>query len=319
MMRLLHTYNPFRQSSLTHTHPLLSYAIQGVRGGRTPTGLERYSRKVMWIVGGLILAGLIVTLGVTYDPRNAFGDHYIIALLYWVGSLVVSAISFVVVDLVTLFYAAMSVRTEMAQKVKFDLLRTSSLSATTYLDAQITLAQARSWRVFIVMWAARFCCWLLLILLLIIGVIGAVLTGELYFIGWQELAIALLLLLSFCIFTVMLLWEPLWRFRMMTCLAMSIAARVRRGGWMWGTLAAATLLTVFLQGLFGVWVVFTSGWLERIIGRALSFEFEMVTAIAMLLPWLIMPLVVWFSQKQLAGWRWRVAEQAIFARHEELD
>ena len=325
-MRLFRRFNPFRHFGYDYTHPLLHYVVREIRGGRSPAGLNRYTRNVVIIVGLLIIAGLpVITVAVPWPGTDRDRQwYYGASLLYTFGAIGVSVLMFVITDAVTIFFAAMSVRTELGQPVKFDLLRTSPLLPGSYVASRLTVAQVRSWRVFVVMWAARMCTWGLLVAVgrywdtdcsvrkRRVGLAGhhcpdgdsSVSTG-------------------FLIFSVMFLLEPVWRFRMMAELATSIAARVRQGVWMWFALGGAVAVVLFVQGMIAMLVVFVSRVIYTVIDRGfvwLPYDSESALALtAGFVPWIAMPFIVWAYQRRVTRWRRRVTEQVIFARHEEID
>ncbi len=324
-MRLFRRFNPFRHFGYDYTHPLLHYVVREIRGGRSPAGLNRYTRNVVIIVGLLIIAGLLITVAVPWPGTDRDRQwYYGASLLYTFGAIGVSVLMFVITDAVTIFFAAMSVRTELGQPVKFDLLRTSPLLPGSYVASRLTVAQVRSWRVFVVMWAARMCTWGLLVLLAAIGILIAVYENGGW--GWPDitaLMVILALVTGFLIFSVMFLLEPVWRFRMMAELATSIAARVRQGVWMWFALGGAVAVVLFVQGMIAILVVFVSRVIYTVIDRGfvwLPYDSESALALtAGFVPWIAMPFIVWAYQRRVTRWRRRVTEQVIFARHEEID
>jgi hypothetical protein len=322
MMTLLSNTSPFR--GFDREHPLLAYIIREVRGGRTPAGLARYSRQVMWIMLALAFGGLAVLL-VFYQPQYRGGQwRQQAAALYTAGAFGVGMFSFVIVDVVTLFYAAVSLRGDIGRSVKFDLLRTSTLPPANYIAARLTLAQVRAWRVFIVMYAARVAA-----CVLAAGVFTWIIGYNLIDYGppvseWEFLMTTASILLGVAIFLVLLLWEPFWRQRMLTALAASIAARVRRAVWMWLVLGGAYLLVVFLQGALAAGASTLGFWSADAVTNqflpyeAYSWEFRnRVSVMVGFLPFMAMPPLVYRLQLWLTNWRWHVAEQYIFKQQGE--
>lgn len=324
-MRLLRTSNPFRLFGYNFTHPLLFYFVRDVRGGRTPAGLRRYTRKVFLVMTVVVLLGLLGAVLLTWP--NTPGDdywYYTVAWVYWMWGVGISIGLFVIVDAVTVFFAAMSIREEIGQPVKFDLLRVSPLTPEAYLASRITLAQVRSWRVFVVMWAGRLCMWGLMVFLGVMGLLiwlyedGSFIDS----LSLSDMGILMMFAGAFLIFSVMFLLEPLWRFRMMAELAASVAARVRRGVWMWFTLGGAVGAVLAAQGAIAVGVVLSSRLGAVVVGRLLdrtSFETDWVAIAVGFVPWVLMPAGVWWYQTRVTRWRRRVAERTIFARHKEID
>ncbi len=279
--------NPF--NSFDATHPLLSYVVREVRGGRTPEGLVRYSRRTLWILGGLLFGGLFVAIALyqpVFQPSYTDDEWALqIAALYTVGAFAVSIFTFPIVDFVTVFYAVNSIRSEMRQDVKFDLLRATTLSPYVFAASRLTLARVRAWRFFVLMWQLRIlCCFLA----------GFVLLWAVLAFGGSTPDPAMgYFIFGAVIFVVMLVWEPLWRFRMMTNLAASFAARFRSDLAVWLAVGGSLLAVGTLQLMLAVGV----GWMGFYMN---------------ILPYMAMPFVVWTLQKGLADWREQVLVDNLF-------
>ncbi len=313
--------SPFE--TFDYQNPLLSYVIREVRGGRTPQGLVRYTWQVAAVVGALMLAGAVLTPLLFWAPVSFRGEYWFIQV--FVGySIVVALISiflFPIIDLVTLFYGAISIRTEVARDVRFDLVRASTLNPQDYVQSRLALAQVRAWRVFIVMWIMRFFGCLLLaisglvalaLLIFESGVfIDDVLRPEvLYGVSFVVAGIA--------IFLPLMLLEPLWRFRMMTALAAALAARIRGGFTMWLALGGSTLLVLFLQGMFAVTVVWVGSLMSSFVNEMWfsydsNYQFrDMASTTVGLIPWMAMPPGVWALQMSVTRWWEDTAAGSIF-------
>lgn len=325
----LNRVNPF--NDFDHTHPLLSYVIRDVRGGRTPQGLMIYTNQILWIVAALMFGGIALIL-MSYQPlfQPAFIDEFWslqIAFFYMLGVFATSIFSFPIVDLVTLFFTAVGFRQEMNRDVKFDLLRTSPLPPEDYAAARMTLAAVRSWRVFVFMWWLRLLACIYAIMLLAWSLVMLVASEGLP--PWREIfqSESIFAFVAFlagtAIFLVFLLWEPFWRFRMMTAAAASIAARVKSGFWMWLLLGGAYLLLIFLQGGLAVGASMLGFWVGGEVWDLLDaprfnnlFQRWMAILIGFI-PFAVLPPIVWFLQTQFTRWRVRVLERFIFRRHGE--
>lgn len=322
MLTWFRNTNPFK--GFDYRHPLLAHVIREVRGGRTPYGLWRYSRQMMWGILALTFGGLAVLL-IFYQPQYTGSQwRQQAAALYTAGAFGVSIVGFVIVDLVTLFYAAVSIRADIGRDIKFDLLRASALPPGDYIASRLTLAQVRSWRVFVVMMAARLASCVLAV------VVFLWVLGYNFFeygfssIGLDGIAGIAALALGSLIFLVMLLFEPFWRQRMLTALAASIAARLRRPFWMWLALGGAYLLVIALQGAFAAGVSTLGLWLPDTLTRDLlpydAYSWQFRNRVGMMigfLPFMVMPPIVYRLQIWLTNWRWGVTERYIFKHQGE--
>ncbi|MEM6281634.1 MAG: hypothetical protein AAF787_05545 [Chloroflexota bacterium] len=321
-MQLFRHVSPF--NTFDATHPLLSYLIRDVRGGRTPAGLERYSQQALWVLGVLMFGGLALVIGI-YEP--VYPDDYYryqAGLIYTIAAVGVSMVTFVIADLVTLFYVAHAVRAEINRELRFELLRTTTVNPEDYIASRLALGQVRAWRVYVVFIGLR---WLAVVMAILMALWGLVLLlivqaftladllqpTVIFFIAFFTLAVV--------IFLVMLLWEPFWRFRMLTTLAGSLATRFRNGFVMWLLLAGAYLLVVGLQGMLasGVTTLGVAGYqgTEDLLYRFSDFRTDYVSQFALVagtVPYAVMPLVVWFAQRTFTRWRLNVAERFIFMR-----
>lgn len=236
-----------------HHNPLTQYVMRSIPGARTPQGLYRYTMIVGGLVFGLGIAGWLLLL-LAFRPNSAFwgyaSDHIEISWEYLAYALGASAFFFAIVDLVTVFFAAASIRIDKARAVQFDLLRTSPLEPAQYIESRVVIAKARTWRVFVVLWAGRLAAWVLLVLN-ILWTLGFAVSqdgwprlDELFLVGFVTLAVFAI----FVVFTILFLLEPFWRLDMLTRLAVSIAARIRSGLWAWMMVLIGLGLVVVGQG-----------------------------------------------------------------------
>ncbi|MEO1441361.1 MAG: hypothetical protein AAFV33_13250, partial [Chloroflexota bacterium] len=228
-------------------------------------------------------------------------------------------------DLVTLFYVAHAIRAEINRDVKFELLRTTTVDPQDYMASRLALGQVRAWRVYVILIGLRWLATLQAVLLALWGMVLLTIDGN-----WPSLSEWLqsdaifytaFFTLAVVIFLIMLLWEPIWRFRMLSTLAGSLATRIRPGFLMWTLLAGAYLLVALLQGALAAGVTTLGAWwsnlvFEHLLGSSeFQWEFrQQAGLVAGIVPYAVMPLVVWFAQARFSGWRVNVAERFIFMR-----
>ena len=306
-----------------HHHPLLAYVIREVRGGRTPEGLVRYTWKVAAVLSALMFGGALLAPVVFLSPYNT-DDHFLqVWLVYSLAAVSASIFLFPLVDLVTLFYGAVGIRTEVKHDVHFDLVRASTLEAHAYVQSRLALAQVRAWRVFIIMWLMRLFACVILALTALAALLFSIASGNLTLtdiLSPEMVYMAFFVTAGSIIFLILMLWEPLWRFRMMTALAATLAARIRGGVTMWLTLGGATMLVVFVQGMFAIFIVWMGAIMTSFVSDLWSVNVsdsgafrEMLSLAAGFIPWMALPPGVWALQTSVTRWWEGAAVAAIFA------
>ncbi len=280
-------FSPF--NDFDHTHPLLSYALHSVPGGRTPEGLVHYSNKALWILAALLFGGLFALLLVAIASGSTLDGLLSVGIAYSIFATLISLFAFPIVDFVTVFYAVNSIRSDIDREVKFDLLRITPVPPATYASARVALARVQAWRVFVLMWQLRLLCCVLLVAAAGVGL----------FVSPPDLNDSAALfafstvLLGAGVAFVMFIGEPLWRFRYFSTLGASFAVRFRNPftAWLWTVveMVSVTILggVLFLAiTLIGMWVggfvqslmfdalygsadVYTFTWAFSILGYAL--------------------------------------------------
>lgn len=315
-MMLFRHWNPLKGINIDH--PLIAYMLRSVLGGRSEIGLLRYSWHAALITWAVMLAPMAVTVAL-YVPRYQ-NDYFRLqtAAYYGAGAMAASIFLFPIIDLVTIFYAAITIRADRQADVKFDLLRISLVKPVRYRRSRLIVAQVRAWRVFVIMWAARLMAWITLAVVGFIALLIAFVEDGLYWTLDGEFWWAFIFfVVVIVIFTVMLLLEPFWRFEMLAQAATTIASRFERSGLMWLTLGGMLVLIIFSQGSFAAGVVALSWGLNRLFYSLLPYRLDYSTqtsleTMAGLIPFMMMPLLVWTLQHWLRDWYDRLGMSSIF-------
>lgn len=320
----IHRHNPLRGQDV-HT-PILAHVLWNVRGARDESVLYRYSRRVRNILLVLILIPIVLIWSVYNPPyNNIIADRYGMTLAYLGYALLGAIFLFPLVDIATVAFGVHSIRADTNRNIKHDLLRLSLLAPQAYLQSRLVLAQARAWRILVIMWFLRFLLFVALTVALLLGLLYLMMFDDVRFVGGSSAifgdtfnAVDLFALTygaaALFILCVMLLAEPLWRFRMMSLLGMSVAARVRHGAWMWFAVGCAGVGALVVQGLIAAGVVFVGVQIARAFsswGNYSTFR-EMTIYLGGMVPYALMPLMVWRWQTWLGAWRWRVAQRYVF-------
>ncbi len=321
-MMLLRRMTPYNDANVSH--PLVAYRVRHIRGGSTPAQMMTTGRYAFWVVGLVMLIPLLLLM-LLLNPT--FSDPYHdmqIAARYAIAAVLFSIGLYPLVDFFTVYFAAMSIRTDTLDNTHYDLMRVSLIPPATYISTRIALARARAWRVFIFAWAAR----LIAALMLLSVVAGAIL------IGFYENEFRLplrnnpdvwfdftLIAAGMVIFAIQLLCEPIWRLEMLTAFGASMGARFHRGPLMWLFLGLGWLVIVILQGALAagvVWLALSLGELVEILFSYsglvdYGFRSDMQLLVG-LIPYALMPFAVWNLQRWFRGWRERVAARYIFKK-----
>ncbi len=321
----------FRRTSpyngLNTRHPMLSYTVRHVRGGRSAQGTVRFAWVAFWIMlaAGIIPLALFLWL---FQPTYR-SDYYWIqsSFFYILGAGAIVTFMFPLVDFFTVFYAVNSIRAETHSGTKYDLLRTSVADTANYVDARLALARVRAWRIMVFMWTGRLVAVGMLVLL---GVAGfGVLLYEDDFNGaftdstfWFAVAF---FIIGAAIFLVQYLGEPLWRLDMLNAYASSVAVRYKSNATTWVILGLGMLVIMFFQGMLAAGVVY-GGWglyeladylLSESRGYYWDFRDQLGFSFA-LIPYIAMPFFNWHAQRWLYRWRRQVTMRYIF-RHRGVD
>ncbi len=239
-------------------HPLLSYALRSVPGGRTPEGLVRYSNKTLWILATLLFGGLAVLIGLAGATTVPKLDELLtLAVGYARVALFISILIFPIVDFVTVFYAVNAVRGDRNTDGKFDLMRITTIKPDIYAITRLTLARVQAWRVFVVMWYLRLLCCVLVTILAIVAALLQFISQLTYplHIDVYVLAVAVVYntLVVVGVAYAMMIYEPLWRFKYLSSLGALCAARHRNIGVVWLRLVSTILITgIITLGFLGI-------------------------------------------------------------------
>jgi hypothetical protein len=228
-MRLYAT--PFDQ--VDPRNPLFRY---GARRFRWANRIHRVSVRWAALAGGVVLAlWLLVILGAAGSSTvyTASSSRYNSASYrmmaasssFWGIAFVLSIGADVLLDMVCMAATVSAISGEITSR-RWDLLRLSSLPASAVVTAQFGLGQLRAWRFMAVIIGARMA------VILIAGLQSFALPMLLYndtsisglfrsfgLFGWM-------FMLTFGVFFLVYIIEPLWRMRAMTALGLAISARI---------------------------------------------------------------------------------------------
>lgn len=188
--------------------PLFTYEIRRVRWGQTAERLSAYSLKVL--LGVQLLVLVLWRMFILASPRrtgyvafDASGEFIGWLFLVGVGGNIV-------LDAVSVVAAVTSISGENSAG-RWDLIRLSNCHAEQFVTAKYAVAQARTWRVMIVVAATR------------LGVPFAILLESLLPQPYSRLILFVYLSGYLAVYVL----EPLWRMKAMSAVGMAIAARIR--------------------------------------------------------------------------------------------
>jgi len=317
---LFNRANPY--NGIDENFPPLAYLTRHVRGGRSRDGANAMGRLAMLIVAVVVLLPLALLL-VFVRPAYAVPNYWL-QNSWWYALVVMglSIVTFPLVDFFTVFFAVNSIRSDIKDTVKFDLLRASLVDPAAYIDTRIALARLRTWRVFVFFWVARWAA------VVFVGLLGLT-TLFVQFIedGFPfdlltdaRFAFALTMVsMGVLIFLVQLLAEPLWRLEMLTVFSVSVAARLRSNTAAWLVVGLGVLGIALAQGAFAAAVIWLAVGFFEVVEELLRFldvgTYDMrenLTWAVGMFPYAVMPLAVWALQRWFRLWRYRVAVRYIF-------
>ncbi|MFZ4826564.1 MAG: hypothetical protein ACOYLB_04355 [Phototrophicaceae bacterium] len=312
--------------------PIMRYMLLPMKAGRTASGFTRYTRLIQSILLGLLLVANVI--GFALEPNDT---DTVMVLLAWGGALV-SIFFFVIADAVTLFFTVSTLRHPLKDRTHYDLIQVSLVSPMHYTRMRFKLAELRAWRGVGVLWWMRWYGWLY----------GVVVAGrfivQLVWERWlsmndsfyspsygdDSLTYLLILVLTYgVIYSIMLLFEPFWRVKMLIALAGSLSVRIQNSLMVWLAVSSTYVLCLFLQGSLAAGITYLSirfySIMESILFRGYSLALSEATSysnpfieIPSLLFASIPPFLMIFAvrnlQNRLTLWRTHVTHQYIFRR-----
>ena len=322
----------FRRTSpytnLDAQNPMLSYTVRHVRGGRSAPGTIRFTWIAFWIMLAAGIVPLVLFLWL-YEP--SFRDDYYwfqVSFVYIMGAGGLMTFMFTLVDFFTVFYAVNSIRADTQSGTLYDLLRSSTVDTSAYVDARLALARVRAWRIMVFMWAGRLVAVGMLLVLGVTGFgillyedeMGNALMDETF---WFAILFGMI---AGIVFLVQFLGEPFWRLDMMNAYAASVAARYNSNATTWSILGLGLVAILFLQGMMGAAVVYGSLGLHALVDEVLSainagYSWDFRDRLGLtfaVIPYMLVPWLTWFGQRRLYHWRRQVTIRHIF-RHRGVD
>lgn len=314
-------------SNINTRHPMLSYVVRHVRGGRSHQGTVRFAWIAFWIMLAAAVVPLLLFLWLftpTYRSDYYWLESSAVYMLFASGAVL---FIFPLVDFFAVFFSVNSIRSELYSGAKYDLLRTSTIPADDYVDARLALARVRAWRVMVFMWVGR------LVAVGIWAVLGVLGLGVLLYEDGLNLSdfadldfwfYAAFFIGFFLTALVQVLAEPLWRLDMLNAYAASVAVRYKSNAAIWSVLGFGYLVILLIYGLLGAVSVFGGVWISDVIGNFFpyqdySWEFrDRMSMTFSFVPYMLLPFLTWNVTRWITSWRRRVTVRYIL-RHRGTD
>lgn len=237
--RLIATLTPF--DAATRELALFQYELRQVRYPKNLMSLVRLSLASHALIFSLLL-GFTLWHVWRESQSNPFLFNHGLLFVSQVG--LVSFLAFFVLDIIATLTAIQTIHSDV-QAGRWDLLRLTLLSPEQIVRAKYAIAQLRGWRYYIVMTSFRLASVALMAGAALVepGFDGLTVAQSLS----REIAPPALALVVGALFWLGLVYvaEPLWRYRAMTALGMSLSARETTGN---------AILRALAHLMFG-WVV----------------------------------------------------------------
>lgn len=189
--------------------PLLRYDIRRVRWGQSARKLTGFSLLAVFVAQLLVILLRAMFVSAAQGQFGSYISFYasgeFIGWLFLVG-----VFASFVLDIVSMVASVSSIAGDMVAG-RWDLLRLSNVRAEQFVAAKCAVAQARAWRVMVVVVAVR------------VGVLVAILLDSLVV---PRPYSRFILFVYQSAYLLVYIVEPLWRMQALTGIGMAIAARV---------------------------------------------------------------------------------------------
>jgi hypothetical protein len=274
-------------------NPLFLLDVRRVRWFHSPESLMDQSVRVFFFTN-LALAVLWLLLP---GGDSGYGDNELRSL-YAMGVMGLSIPAAILLDLRAMLSVSNSISEEFTAG-RMDLIRLTELWEGDIVAAKHSLAQVRVWRMTMLVACARLAGVLLTFLTLFVGV-----SAGSFFEAFRYAPLEVIIgLVSYGLFIVVFVLEPLWRVRAMTALGIAISTRVRN--------PALAILLGFLA-IPAVWItqMVVLGVISWVVLTSLVFVYA--SLMCMFSYAVVLAVLVYFFYDRLQTWALHHAIRHVF-------